>query len=235
MILPLLAGFFAFLLFFFRVMQVQTGVQTALYCAGRKTAVEAGTVDSSSALFVLAEGHFQKELRKYPCVDAFVAGGRPGVTLLGSDLSGEFVELNTNYYIKSPLNLFGKRGIYISQGAKTRKWRGDGQAGEDEDYVYVTEHGTVYHRSRDCHYLDLSIRAVNARELSALRNKDGHIYYACEECAKDGIKSGLVYITDYGTRGHNSLSCGGLKRTIYLVPLIKTGGKAPCSKCGQEK
>lgn len=234
-ILPLLAGFFAFLLFFFRVLQVQTGVQTALYCAGRKTACEAGTVDSEPALLVLAEAHFRKEVKKNDIIDDFVAGGTNGISLLTSDFTGDYIELKANYYIKSPINLFKVGGIYAAQGTKNRKWTGDGRSGEQEDYVYVTQRGSVYHRSRFCHYLDLSICAVSSETVSELRNKDGDIYYSCPMCAKNGSNSEFVYVTDYGERYHNRLSCSGLKRTISLIPMSEVRGRGPCSKCGEHK
>ena len=234
-ILPLLAGFFAFLLFFFRVLQVQTGVQTALYCAGRKTACEAGTVDSETALLVLAEAHFRKEIKNYEVIDDFVTGGTNGISLLMSDFTGDYIELKANYYIKSKINLIKTAGIHATQTAKNRKWTGSGGGGKQEDYVYVTQRGSVYHRSRFCHYLDLSISVVSADIVLDLRNKDGDIYYSCPTCAKNGLISEFVYITDYGERYHNRLSCSGLKRTIYLIPMSEVRGRGACSKCGGQE
>ena len=232
-ILPLLAAFFAFILFFFRVLQVQTGVQEALIYAGRQTACEACAVDSQTVLFASAESYFQKELRQYPEIGNYVSGGGPGISLLQSDLSGSYVELQADYYIKLPFNFFSVDGIPIIQAYKSRKWIGDRADEVPEDYVYVTEHGNVYHCSRACHYLDLSIRAVNFGEIAGLRNKDDHKYYACSECVAKNKDLGMVYITDYGTCYHMNLSCCGLKRTIYMIPLSEVGGKSPCSKCGK--
>lgn len=234
-ILPLLAGFFAFLLFFFRVLQVQTGIQAALYCAGRETACEAGSSDSSPVLFALAEVHFRKEIKKYAVIDDFVAGGANQITLLRSDFSGDYIDLKADYYIKSPINFINIHGIYTTQECKIKKWTGDGGGAEPEDYVYVTKRGSVYHRSRFCRYLDLSIRAVRFEKLSELRNKDGGIYDPCSVCAKNGEKSSFVYITDYGERYHSRLSCRGLKRSIRLVPLSEVRGRGPCSVCGEQE
>ncbi|MCQ2507536.1 MAG: pilus assembly protein, partial [Dorea sp.] len=43
----------------------------------------------------------------------------------------------------------------------------------------------------------------------------------------------LVYVTDYGDRYHSSLSCSGLKRTVYSVPKSEAIGKGACSKCAK--
>lgn len=229
-IVPFAAYFLAALLFFFRVLQVQTQVQEALFYASRRTASEASVISSSAALFASAEGFFRKEMAAYTLPDDWIEGGRQAVTLLRSDCAGTEITLRADYFIKLPVAVFSVRGLSISQCSSSHKWIGDCEDGQQEDYVYVTKHGTVYHRSRSCHYLDLSIKNVSATSVNALRNKDAHKYYACAEC--EGGSGGIVYITDYGTSYHTSLSCSGLKRTIYLIPLSEADGKAPCSKCG---
>ena len=98
----------------------------------------------------------------------------------------------------------------------------------DEGVVYITETGLVYHRDYHCTHLDLSIRMVSSEEVKRLRNKSGGKYHTCERC-KGG--TGGVYITDTGNRYHSSLSCSGLKRTVYAVPLSEIAGKRACSKC----
>ena len=53
-----------------------------------------------------------------------------------------------------------------------------------------------------------------------------------ELCGKKVSGMG-VYITNYGSKYHMSMSCGGLKRKIYAVPISETAGKGACSKCGK--
>ncbi|MDD6481003.1 MAG: pilus assembly protein [Lachnospiraceae bacterium] len=234
-ILPLMAGFFVAILFFFRVIQIQTQVQEALIYASRKTACEASAVESPIALRASAEAFFRKELSKYELPDKYIKGGNTGISLLRSDMSKQYIDIQADYFVKLPINFFFVKGIEISQASKSRKWTGDCENGCVEDYVYVTETGVVYHRNRNCSYLDLTIQAVNSAETGGLRNKSGHKYYACAECAANCNTPSVVYITDYGTCYHASLSCSGLKRTVYMISISDVGARGPCSKCGAQK
>jgi len=116
---------------------------------------------------------------------------------------------------------------------KIKTWTGYEKSGfgtSEDETVYVTATGMVYHRDYHCTYLDLSIHMVSKEELEGLRNDSGGKYYPCEHC---GGGWGGVYITDSGDRYHGSLSCSALKRTVYAVPLSEAAGKGACSKCGQ--
>ena len=230
-VLPLMAGFFAAILFFFRVLQIQTQVQESLIYASRRTACEASCTESPAVLWASAEAYFRSEIGKYELPKRYVNGGTPGISLMQSNVSNCYIGLQADYQINLPIHFFSVDGVRISQKSNSRKWTGDADDGIQEDYVYVTENGTVYHKNRMCPYLDLSIRAVDAAGLDDLRNKSDHKYYACSECVAKEVHSGMVYITDYGTCYHTSLTCSGLKRTVYIIPLSEVGGKGPCSKC----
>ena len=231
-IIPVTAVFFLTLLFFFRVLQIQTEVQEALNYASRKTACEAAAVSSQTGLLVSAEAYFRKELGTYSLPEKYIRGGKHAITMAKSDLSGSYINLQVNYYIKIPISFFEVKGVSICQKSKSHKWVGDRTDGKQSDYVYVTKHGTVYHRSRKCHYLDLSIKSADYAQISGMRNKNEHKYSACSGCVVKNYVSGKVYVTDYGTCYHSDLACSGLKRTIYLILLEETGGKRACGKCG---
>ena len=112
-------------------------------------------------------------------------------------------------------------------------WNGyqDGEDTEGEDeLVYITELGTVWHRSATCPYLQLSIQYVPYTGLGNMRNESGGRYHACERCVIGTTMTG-IYITQYGDRYHNSLNCSGLKRTIKAVRLKDLGRLRPCSRC----
>lgn len=44
-----------------------------------------------------------------------------------------------------------------------------------------------------------------------------------------------VFVTEYGEAVHNSLSCSGLKRTVYRTLLEEAGNHSPCGKWKREK
>ncbi len=198
-IIPVAAVFFLTLLFFFRVLQIQTEVQEALNYASRKTACEASAVSSQTGLLVSAEAYFRKELGTYSLPEKYIRGGKHAITMAKSDLSGNYINLQVNYYIKIPISFFEVKGVGICQKSKSHKWIGDRTDGKQSDYVYVTKHGTVYHRSRKCHYLDLSIKSTDYAQISSMRNKNEHKYSACSGCVAKNHVAGKVYVTDYGT------------------------------------
>lgn len=101
-----------------------------------------------------------------------------------------------------------------------------------EEMVYVTESGTVYHRKPGCRYLKISLQQVAGSRISSLRNAYGEKYVSCESCSRNQGPASCVYITSTGNRYHNQETCSGLKRTIKLVKLSQAGNMHTCSSCG---
>lgn len=230
-VIPLYVAFMVALIFFFRVLQVETEVAEALSYAGRNTAVECSSIDSKAVQLATAEALFRKELAEYPIASEYIA--RPGVTLLGSSFDGDYIRLCATYRVKLPIGFFGINGFSQSQQSEYRKWTGK-NVGEslDDPYVYIAETGKVYHLTRSCPYLDLSIHKIRLDDVADSRNKGGRRYSPCSKCVKDIAGIEYVFITDYGTLYHLDLGCSRLKRTVYTVHLSEVGGKPPCSKCG---
>ncbi|MCD7819835.1 MAG: hypothetical protein LUH07_12430 [Lachnospiraceae bacterium] len=151
----------------------------------------------------------------------------------------EMIDLVLTYQIRSPFGIVNLPGSFFIQRASVRAWVGrseeqeseENEEGEtEEELVYVTASGTVYHVDSECTYLKLSIQTVDADALDSLRNNSGEIYHACELCGSDS--GSTVYITKEGNRYHSSLSCSGLKRTVTQVKLSEVGDMHVCSKCG---
>ena len=231
-IYPLVIAFLALILFFTRVMQVETTVQEALYYAGRLTAAEAVMSDSPAALRGTAEVLFRKEMARCGLLDQYIYGGSIGIGLLRSDLSGDMVHLIADYRIRIPVPFLPLHGISIVQHSVTRKWTGrDVEREKADPYVYFTDYGSVYHSSESCSYLNPGIDSASIDRIQTLRSHDGSIYYACASCQAGSVKSGTVYYAVYGNRYHRTLSCSGLKRTIHMVRRSVLQGMKGCSRC----
>ena len=102
-----------------------------------------------------------------------------------------------------------------------------------KEYVYVTETGSVYHISKDCTYLRLSVSAVGRGELDEKRNDSGARYKPCEICFDSKRPQELYYITKSGNRYHAEIGCSSLKRTIYRIELAEIEQRSVCSRCSQ--
>ena len=148
----------------------------------------------------------------------------------------EMVDLYKTQKMSPLYEYIGFNDTYTKASVHMRKWTGYNIMSTetmqvDEEYVYITESGTAYHRSRDCSHLKISIHIIKAENAVIERNDYGQRYRPCEKCAL-GCSTGLVFVTDKGDRYHNNAACSALKRTIKTVPLSQVGGRGPCSECG---
>lgn len=168
---------------------------------------------------------------------SIVVNGSGGIHCEKSRMSAVtgILELRAAYQIRLPIPVFAAAPVNMEESMRVKGWNGYVRTGfgeENEETVYITENGMVYHKDYHCNYLELSIRMVSYDEIDGLRNESQGKYHACERCVHGGAAGG-VYVTDYGDRYHNSLSCSGLKRTVYAVPLTEAVGKGACSKCSR--
>ena len=167
-----------------------------------------------------------------------IAGGASAIGWVRSSVmeKDDCIDLLADYRIRPPAAVVGFAERRMYNRLRTRAWTGYDNAGAgadsdtDEEIVYITPEGDVYHRSRGCTYLKLSIVAVDKSFLESTRNESGEIYYPCEECG--GGCGNTVYITSHGNRYHATLGCSKLKRTVMAVPISKVGDRGACSKCG---
>lgn len=236
--LPVFVAFMAMLLFFFRILQVQQLVDNALVLTGRElsvTAYETSAKDLSENS-VSAQMLFEKNLKGNKVSGKFITGGNLGVSLLRSDFQGNYITLVADYNMKFPIFLLGKHKISVTQQVKCRKWTGrgivEGEGGREEEIVYITPSGTVYHKSRDCTYLKPTVKSIARSRIKTSRNREGSRYYPCAKCKGDS-KGGTVYVTDYGNRYHNRRDCKKINHTVCAVFLSEVGDRHRCSKCGK--
>ncbi len=240
LIIPIFACFFAFVLFYFQIMQIYIGVQGSLEQAGGRAAVLAELETKEEAkgnleYLALIKGQMYLSLKENLAVANYVEGGVMGISLLTSEFKGDYVLLKANYRIRFPIKLFGRIDFSVTQKTRFRKWTGwhSLEETDDEIFVYLTQYGEVYHLRKSCPYLDLSIHPVSLEQLSKLRNANGEKYDNCLFCIKNEVEKREVYITNYGNKYHSSINCIGLKRVIYQKKLSELGGISGCRKCSR--
>lgn len=217
------------------LMRFHLNLQEALHQEARKLAMTSYREWNASSGAIA--GQVIARLDEALVSKAPVKGGTGGVDFSDSELDNrEVISLRAQYEAELPYDFFNlfdrsfcakcvmhtfigfEKGL--DESTVTRK---------QEEYVYVTKTGTVYHKDRECTYLRLSTREVDFSALKDLRNNSGHRYYACRSCGRNA--GSRVYITADGTCYHSSLSCHGLKRTVNCIPLSQAGGRRPCSRC----
>lgn len=154
----------------------------------------------------------------------------------------EHIILPDVYTYKPVESCFPMMSVRMFNSVKVHAWTGreyeknaqeEGKTDQEEQMVYVTETGTVYHKKLECSYLNLSVSHVSGSRIGGYRNQNGEKYSPCETCVKSQNPAGIVYITDTGNRYHNLESCSGLKRTVRLVKCSEVNGSMHvCSRCG---
>lgn len=201
------------------------------------------SLPSEAALTVLSAGYAGNQVLKSVGKDyldkSCVRKGAAGVSFYGTSImqGNDIIEICLSYRVEPTFPVTGFQGFLMEQRYYGRAWTGyDVEGGnssfaENDPMVYVTETGMVYHTNRNCTYLNPSVQSVDAAAIAGLRNQSGGKYYACELCGRKNI-GGTVYITGQGSSYHCMLTCSGLKRTIYTIPLSQAGERGKCSKCG---
>lgn len=218
----------------------QTGNQMAF--AGYAYGKAGDALPGEMALTVLSESYAGSQVIKNIGRDyldkSCVKNGASGVSFQGTSImrGNDMIEICLFYKLEPIFPITGFKGFAAEQCYYGRAWTGYDVENsvsdftQDDPMVYITETGTVYHTNRDCTYLNPSVRSIAAAAIEESRNQSGAKYYACEICGRKNT-GGTVYITDQGTSYHRMITCSGLKRTIYTIPLSQTGGRGRCSKC----
>lgn len=166
-----------------------------------------------------------------------IVGGNAGLIIANSELlnKGNELKLVLQYAVRNPFDIFGIGIINVKQECSVQAWLGENSSSfeknPEEEWVYITEQGSVYHTICDCTYINLVTTEMGVNEIEGKRNASGGKYYPCEKCAVN-IKSETVFITSYGNRYHVSPNCSRLKRFVMRVPFSSVENRKCCSKCG---
>lgn len=247
-VLPFFLFAFLNIISILEIYRVQSNMNAAMHRTAKEMAVcayeykelsdgDVGKAESLGLTYMYAANRVKSVLGKGYLDNSPIKNGASGIDWYRSSVLEEddCIDLIAAYTVKPPVAAIGFGAFKMYNRVFTRAWTGydnaaaSGGVSEDE-IVYITPDGTVYHRSRACTYLKLSIVPVDMAVLESIRNEGGAKYYPCEECKGEGRS--VVYVTDYGTRYHSSLQCSKLKRTILAIPLSEAGGRGACSKCG---
>lgn len=229
---PLFFMAFACFLYLMEIMAMQTNVRSALQYAQKELATKAcetSVITPNQVQELVIQGIGEERLQR-----SILVGGAQGINCSGSFISPltGIGQLKATYKIRIPVPIFRLKPIPYEQTMGIKVWNGyrKGNMYQKQEIVYITESGLVYHKNYHCTYLELSIHAAKSAAIKNARNRYGGKYHPCERCATRGKDA--VYITDTGNKYHGSVSCSGLKRTVYAVLKSEVSGKSACSKCG---
>lgn len=157
------------------------------------------------------------------------------ISLLQSKLFEEdYISLVATYQVSPLVNVIPFSSIGMSNQCHMRCFTGYKydellDSSSVEQYVYITEQGSVYHLTSGCTYLDIRTNSVAHDEVEDLRNNSGGIYYSCANCYD--TTTTLYYVTQYGTRYHTSAQCTSIERDVIAIPISEVGGRPLCSRC----
>ncbi|MCQ2491471.1 MAG: pilus assembly protein [Lachnospiraceae bacterium] len=156
------------------------------------------------------------------------------LNFLGTKIPNDMgeLEIHMNYQMGINFPFVGEKSIWINEVMFQKAYTGYEPTAFElgNGYVYVTDFGSVYHKSLSCTHIMLSISASNQIK-DMLDGKTR--YRACEKCIKNKKDTfATLYIPSEGDCYHSTLACSGLKRTIHEITVWEIGGRKPCSRCG---
>ena len=239
--LPLFIFALLCLVFLLEINAISVSLRAAAMNGAKNAAVQGAItsdVGGTAGGWLSVQG-IQNEVVKLVGADrldrSLVENGSAGISLLFSTYDGErdIFKVVLEYRLRLPFPDFTNISVKRREEFIVKVWTGfapsENQEG-DEEIVYITATGTVFHRNFQCTHLQLSIEFIDRSSLAYRRNEGGGRFHPCERCVF-GEAFGGVYITNHGNRYHNSLNCSGLKRTISAVPLGEVRGRGGCSRC----
>ncbi|MCM1127210.1 MAG: hypothetical protein NC429_12155 [Lachnospiraceae bacterium] len=238
LVLPIFLFFMMTILLSLEAVRIQSNVQEALHQAGNERAFTQNRTEDQKGLNTDVSERITAYIEKQEFPYLCVAKGKDGIVV--SDCSSVtdkgLVRLKASYQLKPFIRWIPVGNLTFEDEYYSHAWVGflgtedTGQRTEQDSYVYITKTGTKYHVSCDCTYLRIPVKAVNGGQIHELRNASGGKYYPCERCRPK--ESGLLFVTEEGSRYHGEADCSSLKRTVFMIPLKEADGYTPCKKCG---
>lgn len=241
LVLPLFLLFFVSLGSAIEMIRLHSNMELALYDTGKSMSIYGYAVtDGKEIGHVLSNFYAESQVIQYLGEEYLdespIVGGAEGLDFSQSELGDVhgYMEIVVTYQV-SPVTgmaLFGD--FRMMNRYYGHIWSGyklpDGGV---RGVVYIAENGNVYHQSKDCTHLSLSVRKTTKGALKRSNNNEGKRYLACDRCVREKtvLNEDLVYVTGEGDCFHIIRECPGLKRTVYAVPEAQKERFRPCSRC----
>lgn len=239
LVLPLFCFFVISMGNAIEIIRLHGNLEVALWNAGRQISVygalpegQQGSADhrleAVAVSYTYVKEQIEEQLGEEYLEMSPLDGGSDGLQFLESDIEGDIYTINMTYRIAGISQLSGFKKFRMANRYYGHMWNGyEIPEAEDEEYIYVTENGRVYHTNRECTHIRLSVRVVEATE--ALRE-----YRPCEKCTdKIPHPTGglLFFVSENGECYHSRRDCPGLKRTVQKIPKEEAFKYEVCSRC----
>jgi hypothetical protein len=199
-------------------------------------------VDNAASAIILKQ-YVKKYLDVEKLNHSCIQGGFDGLSFASSSILSEdnWIDIVVSYKVQIPVKIFILSELPVLQRVRLRSWTGYQVAAAYEtkeeaatDTVFVTETGSVYHKSETCTHIKLSISTVSGIPTEQ-RNSNGAKYKPCEACCSGAMDPFATYfITSDGTRYHSRRECSKIKRSVIEIPLTEVGERTPCKRCAGE-
>lgn len=238
--LPVFLFFLLNLASLMEMMRLHGNLQLALWNAGNQTALYGSLLENETATALFSgayiKGRMTSILGREYLEESPLENGAAGMVVWANPLQDEedILDVTVSYRVAPVSSFMGSPAFYMSNHYYAHLWNGYNVTADEPEaeMVYVTETGTVYHGSRDCTHLSLSVRKVPSGDLGQQRNQWGRTYGACAKCAMGEMPETLC-ITGEGECYHYDEKCAALKRTVIVLPLTEAQKSyRSCSRCG---
>lgn len=238
LVLPLFLFCLINIMSLFEMIRIHAVLDAALNQAGKELSTYANMQDIYEVDF-LSEVYIKERIVNIVGRDVInnsaIVGGTTGIILWRSEMQedNDIIDLVMTYRVKPWLPVFDSAELVLMNRCYIKAYTGyeNPDIEEADKTYYVAENGVVYHTNRSCTHLQLNISRVGSKELALARNLDGEIYKSCEICCGEDGAEESVYIALQGNRYHTSVSCPGLKRTVYLIKETQINGRPMCTRC----
>ncbi|MCR5033325.1 MAG: pilus assembly protein [Lachnospiraceae bacterium] len=250
LVLPVFLFFCMNLFSLLETSRLQTRITYGMWKAGKELAnygyLLRNEKPSKLEGFVLSESVVRGDVTRYIGQESLknpvLMGGAYGLSFAACSFpkGGDILDLQVRYFIAPVPGVFGVGMIPMGSRYYGHSWTGyappspEEEGNEKEEYVFITEHGEVYHRTDSCTYLKPKIEGIPLAEAKKAVNADGSHYKPCRYCGSKEVGA-EVYITQYGESYHSDLNCSAISHTIYCVPISQAEGRRECSKCGRNQ